>query len=262
MPIAAGPIAAESGRGVIRCTVERAAGAPVVALVVALGLGVGGLNAPAAAQPAGFAGAKRVDPTVSDLGPSSTSLRILQPGLGVQSAFVNLFEITPPIGERFFARFDGGVTAIFPRSAYVDTRLGELPLIPAGTQFVIGEPPAWLLEHYGLPGTPAAPGLGPSSAPGAGGASVGGPAGPGPIIRGRRIDIARLVDGVPQAVLLLPSPSSSRAGGDAALPGRGVVAAPGPISPTTGSIRDLLREAARAERGGGGGVGGGGGGGG
>lgn len=48
-------------------------------------------------------------------------------------------------GTKWFARLDGGVIALFPRSTYVETDQGRFAEIPAGTIYALGRPPASLL---------------------------------------------------------------------------------------------------------------------
>lgn len=45
-------------------------------------------------------------------------------------------------GTQWFARIDGGIIALFPRSTYVQTPQGTLAEVPAGTVYVIGSPPS------------------------------------------------------------------------------------------------------------------------
>lgn len=49
-------------------------------------------------------------------------------------------------GTEWFARVDGGLMAIFPKSVYDETRDGLTARAPAGTIFVIGHPPAQFVE--------------------------------------------------------------------------------------------------------------------
>lgn len=47
---------------------------------------------------------------------------------------------------QWFARVDGGILALFPRSIYTETSQGSLAEVPAGTIFAIGHPPAHFLK--------------------------------------------------------------------------------------------------------------------
>lgn len=50
-----------------------------------------------------------------------------------------------PGRDDLFMRIHGGLIAVFPRSVYVPTRRGGVPVIPPGTRFYIGDLPAALL---------------------------------------------------------------------------------------------------------------------
>ena len=102
-----------------------------------------------AAQPEAFADAQQVDQGIADRTAISNSLRLIQPDLRRAAGFGSLFRLAEEPGSPL-ARFDGGITAMFPNSAYATTLFGDFALIPPGTQFVIGEPPAWLMRQYGL----------------------------------------------------------------------------------------------------------------
>jgi hypothetical protein len=91
----------------------------------------------------------RVDPGSADVGPSRTSTRELQLDLRQPTSFESVYEIQrnnmfASPGQQttpFFMRQDGGVTAVFPRSTYANTRAGLLPQIPPNTVFYIGKLP-------------------------------------------------------------------------------------------------------------------------
>jgi hypothetical protein len=59
-------------------------------------------------------------------------------------------------GTQWFARIDGGIIALFPRSTYLETKDGTFAEIPAGTIYALGRPPAALLglEPAQLPFVP------------------------------------------------------------------------------------------------------------
>jgi hypothetical protein len=48
---------------------------------------------------------------------------------------------------QWFARVDGGILALFPRSVYTETSQGTMAEVPAGTVFAIGHPPAHYLSE-------------------------------------------------------------------------------------------------------------------
>lgn len=109
--------------------------------------GAGVVVAPAAwGQPlipsAGFPPLKRVEPGIGDIGGLSVSNRVMQADLRVPTGFegVYSFQQRDRFGqlETYYVRSDGALTAVFPRSSYVDTATGVQPAIPAGTVWVLG----------------------------------------------------------------------------------------------------------------------------
>ncbi len=102
-----------------------------------------------------------VDPGVADLGPLSISTRSLPIDLRSPSGFDRVYRVpgstrgvggfnTTPVGERL-ARVDGGITAVFDRSEYVQTKQGIRPVFPANTIFYIGDSPLLNLPDAGRP---------------------------------------------------------------------------------------------------------------
>jgi len=99
--------------------------------------------------------AVRIDPGTADLSPNALSQRILLDEPRRFAGFEELYALPPDSSlgvsgrgvrapgtpsEPLFARVDGGVVAVFPRSVYLPTRRGEVPAIPPGTVFHIGSP--------------------------------------------------------------------------------------------------------------------------
>ena len=86
----------------------------------------------------------RVEQGVSDVEPIAHSLMVQPVDLRSSVDFEILFQGTwydPIVGTRdVFARRQGALTAVFPRSSYVRTESGVIPEIPAGTIFYIGDP--------------------------------------------------------------------------------------------------------------------------
>lgn len=78
-----------------------------------------------------------LDAAIEDVGPLSFSLRRVEGGLQQPSGFDQVYRL--PNSDRL-ARTNGALHAVFPRSLYASTQEGEVPLIPAGTTFYIGEP--------------------------------------------------------------------------------------------------------------------------
>lgn len=104
-----------------------------------------------------------VEQRVSDTGPLSTSLRQLQPGLGVPYGFDQVYRV--PGRDDLLMRFDGGVTAVFPESVYTSNGDGGVStLVPPNTVFYIGLPQADSLLRFTDSFGPA---TGASSMPGA-----------------------------------------------------------------------------------------------
>lgn len=79
-----------------------------------------------------------VDQGVADVDPLATSLRVIEQSMAEDSAFERVY--ADPAHPQWLVRRAGAITATFPRSSYLPTRFGSLPLIPAGTVFWIGEP--------------------------------------------------------------------------------------------------------------------------
>lgn len=79
-----------------------------------------------------------IEERVGDVGPLSTSLREIYPGLAVPSGFQQVYRV--PGRDDVLMRLDGGVVAVFPRSEYERTDSGVVPVVPAGTVFYIGLP--------------------------------------------------------------------------------------------------------------------------
>ena len=78
-----------------------------------------------------------VNPGTQDVGPLSTSLRLVPLDLRHESDFSRVYALD---ADRF-ARQAGGLFAIFPRSVYVATADGFAADIPPGTIFQIGWSP-------------------------------------------------------------------------------------------------------------------------
>jgi len=92
---------------------------------------------------------EQVEAGFDDLGLLSRSTRIPMADLRIPDAWDRVYRMTAERGD-LFARRNGGVTAVFPRSDYVLGRDGEVAVVPADTIYVIGEPPPWLLRQLGL----------------------------------------------------------------------------------------------------------------
>jgi hypothetical protein len=95
-------------------------------------------------------GLEPVDPGASDVGHLGLQTRLVSMSLRDDRDFGILYRAVTADGEPVFARRDGGITALFPRSAYVDTPDGAIPLIPPDTRFIIGEPTTAFAQGLGL----------------------------------------------------------------------------------------------------------------
>lgn len=121
-------------------------------LGVASGQAPGSAYSPAYREGSAWDGLERIDPGSADLGPLGLQTRVLPTPLRDDRDFGLLYRAFTPGGDPVFARRDGGITAIFPRSAYVGTPSGEIPLIPPDTRFIIGEPASAFSRGIGLLG--------------------------------------------------------------------------------------------------------------
>lgn len=92
-----------------------------------------------AQAPATEARPKPVDQGVADLDGLSRSLRVVETGLQHDQNFRNLYEV--PGRPDLLMRRSGSTVIVFPRSAYIKTRDGTFPIIPAGATFYIGSLP-------------------------------------------------------------------------------------------------------------------------
>ncbi len=88
-----------------------------------------------------------VDAGVADRGALSTSLRVEQADFRQDRSFEKLYRVagSPDI----FVRKSGGLSAIFRSSEYVQTASGDIPIVPAGTVYCIGEIPRGLIQQIG-----------------------------------------------------------------------------------------------------------------
>ena len=89
-----------------------------------------------------------VEQRVSDISGLDLSLRQVQTGLLQPNNFKELYR--SPVDDGF-ARIQGGLYAVFPRSVYAakkdkQKRTVVYPVVPAGTVFYIGPPPGWTLS--------------------------------------------------------------------------------------------------------------------
>lgn len=113
-----------------------------IRFAISVALTTFGVGGPALAQE----GLEQVEPGISDVEPRAAGLRSLRVDLRSTSGFETLYHgpwIDPELGTRdVFTRTSGAVSAVFPRSSYVETSEGTVPEVPAGTIFYIGSPQA------------------------------------------------------------------------------------------------------------------------
>jgi hypothetical protein len=97
---------------------------------------------------------EKVDQGIADVGPLQVSQRDLGADLRVPSGFGDVYRMRTGSnwgrpGQDSYARFDGGVVAVFPRSVYVPSGNGVKPAIPPGTVFYLGHVPGDTYNAYG-----------------------------------------------------------------------------------------------------------------
>ena len=123
------------------------------------------------AQPAGPAnrpidtrGLQRIDESFQDVGPLRTSLLQQPVDLRQPIGFDQVYRVPDGAAGERLARISGGLAAVFPRSEYVNTRRGQLVLVPPGTVFYIGSlPTAAPIASRSSPSAVAVPGGGPDT---------------------------------------------------------------------------------------------------
>jgi hypothetical protein len=86
-----------------------------------------------------------VESGVADRGSLSSSLRVEQVDFRQDHAFERLYRVKG--SSDIYVRKSGGLTAIFRSSEYVKTSSGDIPIVPAGTEYCIGEIPQRLLKQ-------------------------------------------------------------------------------------------------------------------
>jgi hypothetical protein len=116
------------------------------------------LAAPAAprAQDGGLAGWRQVEQGVADTSPLSADLRVQPLELRYPFGFDTVYQgrLTDQYGASrdYFARRDGALTAVFPRSIYTEMGNGVRSVdVPPGTVYYIGDLPPELADQAGGP---------------------------------------------------------------------------------------------------------------
>ena len=93
-----------------------------------------------------------VEGGVADRGSLSGSLRVLPADLRQNQLFEKLYKIVG--SDDVYIRQSGGLRAVFRNPVYVDTELGSIPIVPAGTVYCIGEVTPHVLRQLGILVTP------------------------------------------------------------------------------------------------------------
>ena len=86
-----------------------------------------------------------VESGVVDRGALSESFRVEQVDLRQDTSFERLYRVVG--SEDIFVRKSGGLTAVFRNAEYRQLPSGEVPIVPAGTTYYIGELPSRLVQQ-------------------------------------------------------------------------------------------------------------------
>ncbi len=95
-----------------------------------------------------------------DSSPLAGSMQLLPIDLRLPTGFDQVYRVETGHGPAF-ARMNGGLRAVFPRSEYGLGQSGVEAQIPAGTTWVIGDTPAWYADRFGTLATEPAGAVGP-----------------------------------------------------------------------------------------------------
>ncbi|MEQ8769601.1 MAG: hypothetical protein RIB60_03720 [Phycisphaerales bacterium] len=128
-----------------------------------------------------------------DSSPLAGSMQVLPIDLRQPTGFDEVYQINTGRGSAF-ARMDGALRAVFPRSEYGLGPNGVESQIPAGTTWVIGDTPTWYADRFGMIATEPA--------------TAAGPPVPGTGVLAQRVDMS--------ATALNPRAGSNYAGSNAA----------------------------------------------
>jgi hypothetical protein len=86
-----------------------------------------------------------IESGVEDRGTISESFRVQPLDLRLDTSFEKLYKVAG--SEVIYVRKSGGLSAVFRNSEYAQTPLGEIPIVPAGTTYYIGELPTTLINQ-------------------------------------------------------------------------------------------------------------------
>ncbi|MFG0274225.1 MAG: hypothetical protein ACF8QF_04125 [Phycisphaerales bacterium] len=91
---------------------------------------------------------EQVQQGVEDIGPLGESLESPMLDLRVPTGFERVYLV--PDGSGNLMRINGAMHAVFPRSQYVATPFGAMPVVPPGTVFHLGAPREWAIDANGV----------------------------------------------------------------------------------------------------------------
>jgi hypothetical protein len=91
---------------------------------------------------------EEVEQGVEDIGPLGQSLETPMLDLRVPTGFERVY--LAPDGSGNLMRINGALHAVFPRSEYIATQWGAMPVVPAGTVFHLGAPREWTIDANGV----------------------------------------------------------------------------------------------------------------
>lgn len=91
---------------------------------------------------------EEVQQGVEDVGPLGQSLETPMLDLRVPTGFERVY-LTPD-GSGNLMRINGAMHAVFPRSEYIATQWGAMPVVPPGTVFHLGAPREWTIDANGV----------------------------------------------------------------------------------------------------------------
>ncbi len=89
-----------------------------------------------------------VDAGAEDRGAIGSSLRVVRSTYQQDHSFEKLYKVAG--SDDIYVRKSGGLLAVFRNSEYISTPAGDIPIVPAGTVYCIGEIRPELIGQLGL----------------------------------------------------------------------------------------------------------------
>ena len=86
-----------------------------------------------------------VDAGIEDVGTLNASFKAQLQDFRIDNSFEKIYRVAGADGV--YVRKSGALTAVFKNSSYIQSLGGEIPLIPAGTVYCIGEIPTSFIEQ-------------------------------------------------------------------------------------------------------------------